>query len=164
MCVLWAGPYARRDKQIPAPTLGMTGTGPTRSLRRRAVEERDGTTRQRRATGAGPPLTVDPESDDARGVGCPIIPDDKMAVAVELTDFERVAGFVNPGNEVAIFSDRISPHPLDPERRQDRARRLDPHRAGPRPRRGRRHHQCHVAHDQSEDGEQATEQVARRPS
>jgi pilus assembly protein CpaB len=33
-----------------------------------------------------------------------VIPDDKMAVAVELTDFERVAGFVNPGNEVAVFA------------------------------------------------------------
>ncbi|WP_165354220.1 Flp pilus assembly protein CpaB [Nocardioides glacieisoli] len=33
-----------------------------------------------------------------------VIPDDKMAVSVELTDFERVAGFVNPGNEVAIFA------------------------------------------------------------
>jgi pilus assembly protein CpaB len=32
-----------------------------------------------------------------------VIPDDKMAVSVELTDFERVAGFVNPGSEVAIF-------------------------------------------------------------
>ena len=32
-----------------------------------------------------------------------VIPDDKMAISVELTDFERVAGFVNPGNEVAIF-------------------------------------------------------------
>ncbi|WP_224279539.1 Flp pilus assembly protein CpaB [Nocardioides lacusdianchii] len=33
-----------------------------------------------------------------------VIPDDKMAMSVELTDFERVAGFVNPGNEVAIFA------------------------------------------------------------
>lgn len=33
-----------------------------------------------------------------------VIPDDKMALSVELTDFERVAGFVNPGNEVAIFA------------------------------------------------------------
>lgn len=33
-----------------------------------------------------------------------VIPDDKMAVSVELTDFERVAGFVNPGNEVAVFA------------------------------------------------------------
>lgn len=33
-----------------------------------------------------------------------VIEDGKMAVSVELTDFERVAGFVNPGNEVAIFA------------------------------------------------------------
>ena len=32
-----------------------------------------------------------------------VIPDDKLAVSVELTDPERVAGFVNPGSEVAIF-------------------------------------------------------------
>jgi pilus assembly protein CpaB len=33
-----------------------------------------------------------------------VIQDKRMAVAVELTDFERVAGFVNPGHEVAVFS------------------------------------------------------------
>jgi pilus assembly protein CpaB len=33
-----------------------------------------------------------------------VIPEDMMAVSVELTDFERVAGFVNPGNEVAVFA------------------------------------------------------------
>lgn len=32
-----------------------------------------------------------------------VIPDDKMAVSVELADPERVAGFVNPGSEVAVF-------------------------------------------------------------
>ncbi|MEO5662941.1 MAG: Flp pilus assembly protein CpaB [Nocardioides sp.] len=32
-----------------------------------------------------------------------VIPDDKLAVSVELTDPERVAGFVSPGSEVAIF-------------------------------------------------------------
>ena len=31
------------------------------------------------------------------------IPDDKLAVSVELTDSQRVAGFVQPGSEVAIF-------------------------------------------------------------
>lgn len=31
------------------------------------------------------------------------IPDDKLAVSVELTDPERVAGFVTPGSHVAIF-------------------------------------------------------------
>ena len=38
-----------------------------------------------------------------------VIPDDKMAISVELTDFERVAGFVNPGSEVAIFGSAASP-------------------------------------------------------
>lgn len=33
-----------------------------------------------------------------------IIPDKRMAVSVELTDFERVAGFVAPGSEVAVFA------------------------------------------------------------
>ena len=32
------------------------------------------------------------------------IPDGKMAISVQLTDPSRVAGFVNPGAEVAIFS------------------------------------------------------------
>jgi pilus assembly protein CpaB len=31
------------------------------------------------------------------------IPDNKMAISVNLTDPDRVAGFVNPGSEVAIF-------------------------------------------------------------
>ena len=43
-----------------------------------------------------------------------VVPDDKMAVAVELTDFERVAGFVNPGNEVAIFATAIDAQRLEP--------------------------------------------------
>jgi pilus assembly protein CpaB len=38
-----------------------------------------------------------------------VIPDDKMAVSIELTDFERVAGFVNPGSEVAIFGSAATP-------------------------------------------------------
>lgn len=37
-----------------------------------------------------------------------VIPDDKMAVSVELTDWERVAGFVNPGNEVAVFGTSLA--------------------------------------------------------
>ena len=32
-----------------------------------------------------------------------VIPDDRLAISVELTDPERVAGFVNPGSEVAVF-------------------------------------------------------------
>ena len=38
-----------------------------------------------------------------------VIPDDKMAISIELTDFERVAGFVNPGSEVAIFGTATEP-------------------------------------------------------
>lgn len=38
-----------------------------------------------------------------------VIPDDKMAVSVELTDWERVAGFVNPGSDVAIFLTAAAP-------------------------------------------------------
>jgi pilus assembly protein CpaB len=38
-----------------------------------------------------------------------VIPEDMMAVSVELTDFERVAGFVNPGNEVAVFATVLDP-------------------------------------------------------
>ena len=37
-----------------------------------------------------------------------VIPDDMMAISVELTDFERVAGFVNPGNEVAVFATAVN--------------------------------------------------------
>ena len=43
-----------------------------------------------------------------------VIPDDKLAVSVELTDPERVAGFVNPGSEVAIF---VSADPVHKRRR-----------------------------------------------
>jgi pilus assembly protein CpaB len=43
-----------------------------------------------------------------------VIPDDKMAMSVELTDWERVAGFVNPGNEVAIFATALSPVRVSP--------------------------------------------------
>ena len=38
-----------------------------------------------------------------------VIPDDKMALSVELTDAERVAGFVSPGSEVAIFGTASTP-------------------------------------------------------
>jgi pilus assembly protein CpaB len=42
-----------------------------------------------------------------------VIPDGKMAISVELTDWERVAGFVNPGNEVAIFATAVGPVRID---------------------------------------------------
>lgn len=38
-----------------------------------------------------------------------VIPDEKLAISVELTDPERVAGFVNPGSEVSIFVTVSSP-------------------------------------------------------
>jgi pilus assembly protein CpaB len=49
-----------------------------------------------------------------------VIPEDMIAISVELTDFERVAGFVNPGNEVAVFStasDAVLIRPDDTERK-----------------------------------------------
>lgn len=42
------------------------------------------------------------------------IPDDKLAISVELTDPARVAGFVNPGSEVAIFVS-ADPKLVDPD-------------------------------------------------
>lgn len=49
-----------------------------------------------------------------------VIPDDKMAISVELTDFERVAGFVNPGNEVAVFATALDPVALLPENKEQK--------------------------------------------
>lgn len=49
-----------------------------------------------------------------------VIPDDKMAVSVELTDFERVAGFVNPGNEVAVFGTALDPVALLPDNKEQK--------------------------------------------
>ena len=49
-----------------------------------------------------------------------VIPDDKMAVSVELTDFERVAGFVNPGNEVAVFATALDPVALLPDNKEQK--------------------------------------------
>lgn len=49
-----------------------------------------------------------------------VIPDDKMAVSVELTDFERVAGFVNPGNEVAVFATAMDPVALLPDNKEQK--------------------------------------------
>jgi pilus assembly protein CpaB len=49
-----------------------------------------------------------------------VIPDDKMAISVELTDFERVAGFVNPGNEVAVFATALDPVALLPDNKEQK--------------------------------------------
>lgn len=43
-------------------------------------------------------------ADRTAKTGALIIPGDKMAIAVELGDPQRVAGFVVPGSEVAIFA------------------------------------------------------------
>lgn len=42
-------------------------------------------------------------SASAAGVSALTIPKDKIAISITLTDTARVAGFVNPGNDVAIF-------------------------------------------------------------
>lgn len=44
-----------------------------------------------------------------------VIPDDKLAMSVELTDFERVAGFVRPGADVAIFASTDSAYRIAPD-------------------------------------------------
>ena len=62
-----------------------------------------------------------------------VIPDDKMAVSVELTDPERVAGFVNPGSEVAIFVS-ADPVALTARRHGAEARRRTPACCCPRSR------------------------------
>lgn len=49
-----------------------------------------------------------------------VIPDGKMAVSVELTDFERVAGFVNPGNEVAVFATALDPVAILPDNEEQK--------------------------------------------
>lgn len=49
-----------------------------------------------------------------------VIPEDMMAVSVELTDFERVAGFVNPGNEVAVFATVLDPVRLLPDNKEQK--------------------------------------------
>ena len=44
-----------------------------------------------------------------------VIPEDMMAVSIELTDFERVAGFLNPGNEVAVFATTLNAVQIQPD-------------------------------------------------
>ena len=53
---------------------------------------------------AGEQIVADKFGTNAAEVASPLgIPKDKMAVSINLTDPDRVAGFVNPGSEVAIF-------------------------------------------------------------
>ena len=49
-----------------------------------------------------------------------VIPDDQMALSIELTDFERVAGFVNPGNEVAVFATTTNAVQILPENKEQK--------------------------------------------
>ena len=90
-----------------------------------------------------------------------VIPDDKMAVSVELTDCERVAGFVNPGNEVAIFvtpQELVALLPNDEERKLGDYTRILLTRV---PVIGVGTTSVTSRTTQTEDGEQVAEQVAR---
>ena len=52
----------------------------------------------------GEQIVTDKFGANAAEAASPLgIPDNKMAISVNLTDPDRVAGFVNPGSEVAIF-------------------------------------------------------------
>ena len=90
-----------------------------------------------------------------------MIPDDKMAVSVELTDFERIAGFVNPGNEVAIFATALDPVRLLPDGKEQKlgsSTRIVLTRV---PVLGVGTTSVTSRTTQSEDGDTATEEVAR---
>lgn len=90
-----------------------------------------------------------------------VIPDDMMAVSIELTDFERVAGFVNPGNEVAVFATTINGVALLPN---DSERKLGSYTRIVLPRSlvlGVGTTSVTARTTQGEDGETATEEVAR---
>ena len=68
------------------------------------------------------------------------IPDDKLAISVELTDPARVAGFVNPGSEVAIFVS-ADPFLMKPDGSKTGAAAVHPAAAAEGPgHRGRDHH------------------------
>jgi pilus assembly protein CpaB len=52
----------------------------------------------------GEQIVADKFGTNAADAASPLgIPENKMAISVNLTDPDRVAGFVNPGSEVAIF-------------------------------------------------------------
>jgi pilus assembly protein CpaB len=90
-----------------------------------------------------------------------VIPEDMMAVSIELTDFERVAGFVNPGNEVAVFATTINGVALLPN---DAERKLGSYTRIVLPRSlvlGVGTTSVTARTTQGEDGETATEEVAR---
>ena len=49
-----------------------------------------------------------------------VIPDKKMAVSVELTDWERVAGFVSPGSEISVFATATEPVRILPDGKEQK--------------------------------------------
>ena len=58
---------------------------------------------------AGEQVVADKFGANAADAASPLgIPEGKMAISVNLTDPDRVAGFVNPGSEVAIFVTTVS--------------------------------------------------------
>jgi pilus assembly protein CpaB len=90
-----------------------------------------------------------------------VIPEDMMAISVELTDFERVAGFVNPGNEVAVFATATNAVALQPDNSE---RRLGTYTRIVLTRNlvlGVGTTSVTARTTQGEDGETATEEVAR---
>ncbi len=90
-----------------------------------------------------------------------VIPDTKMAVSVELTDFERVAGFVNPGNEVAVFATALEPVQLLPDNEEQRLGSLTRIVLTRVPVLGVGTTSVTSRTTQTEDGEQVAEEVAR---
>ena len=90
-----------------------------------------------------------------------VIPDDKMAVSVELTDSERVAGFVNPGNEVAIFATALDPTALLPDGKDRQLGSITRIVLTRVPVLGVGTTSVTSRTTQTEDGEQVAEQVAR---
>ena len=90
-----------------------------------------------------------------------VIPDTKMAISVELTDFERVAGFVNPGNEVAVFATALEPVKLLPDNEEQRLGSLTRIVLTRVPVLGVGTTSVTSRTTQTEDGEQVAEEVAR---
>ena len=90
-----------------------------------------------------------------------VIPDDKMAVSVELTDFERVAGFVNPGNEVAVFATALDPVALLPDGKEQKLGSVTRIVLVRAPVLGVGTTSVTSRTTQDEEGETATEEVAR---
>ena len=87
------------------------------------------------------------------------IPANKMAISINLTDPDRVAGFVNPGSEVAIFvtGDRVRAA----RDRGGSGRRAAAHPDPPRPGHGSRRRQHHAGdHDHHGRGRHPADRAA----